>query len=85
MSESANDLAYYLMRAMRHNCEVTFQPRRDWLGIGVKIRKEHEGVVYENTQIVSEKEMACISEPMGLLGRTVNKLTNSILDMNNAR
>jgi len=85
MSEGSDDLAYSLMRAVRFNCEVSFMPRREWLGIGVKIRKEHEGLVYENTQIVSEKEMACVSEPLGLLGRAVNRLTNSILDMENAR
>ena len=84
MSEGSTELTHHIMRALRHNCEVTFRYRREWLGIGVHIRKEHEGMIYDNTKIIADLEMALVSEPMQLLAHAVSDLTNSILDTENA-
>jgi hypothetical protein len=84
MSEGANELVYELNRAMRHGCTVTYRPRREWLGIGIEVQKEHEGLMYTNTQIVSQKEMSNIIEPTRLLADTLRGLVNSILDKENA-
>lgn len=85
MSEGADELSYHLMRAMRHDCGVTFLPRKEWLGVGVEVRKEHEGLIYTNTKIISEKEMVCVSEPMRLLAWAIKDLVNDILNTANAR
>ncbi len=85
MSEGTDELAYHLMRAMRLNCEVTFRYRREWLGIGVEVRKEHKGMTFQNRKIISDKEMVCVSDPMELLAWAIRDLTNSILDIANIR
>jgi hypothetical protein len=85
MSEGADELAHHLTRALRLGCSVEFDYPRTWLGTRVRVRKLDDNVVYENSKIISDKEMVCVSEPMRLLANAIKDLVNSIEDMENAQ